>query len=69
MKNKTNQQIVKDIMTNSKFGSLAEIFVMDAIDKLANSVANTKPSDYPKDSFIHPEAWIGLAQEIKEKLK
>lgn len=69
MKRKTNESIVRDIMRNSRFGALSQVFVMDALQKLADAVAASKPKDYPKNSFVHPEAWIGVAKEIQEKLK
>lgn len=68
-KARTNEKIVKDIMTRSKYGALAQMFVMDAINKLANTVAESKPSEYPKNGFISPEAWIGVAKEIQKELK
>jgi hypothetical protein len=69
MKRKTNEQIVRDMMNFSKFGALSQMFIMDALTKHANAVAASTPADYPEGSMVHPEAWIGVAKEISEKLK
>lgn len=69
MKRKTNVQIVKDIMENSRYGALAQVFVMDALHKFSDAVAESELKDYPPGSFVAPEAWIGVAKEIKNKLE
>jgi hypothetical protein len=67
MNGKTNVQLVKEIMENSKYGALAQMFVMDALLKWSDIVSKSKPDDY-KDSFVHGESWIAVAKEIKAKL-
>lgn len=64
----TNVELVTFIMEFSKHGPLAQLFVMDALDKWSKRISNTKPEDYPVDGFIHPESWISVAKEIQEKL-
>ena len=68
-KQKTNVQIVKEIMEFSDFGPLAQMFIIDAITKQAEAVSKTTAKDYPENMMIHPEAWINVAKEIKEKLE
>ena len=71
-KHKTNVEAVTDIMEFSRFGAVAQMFVIDALMKHAALIAKTKPSDYgAKGSvmLVAPEAWIGVAQEIERKLK
>lgn len=71
-KRMTNVQLIKDIMENSKYGPLAQLFVMDALFKLSDAVAESKPEDYTKDGVmlvVNPHSWIGLAKEIQVKLK
>lgn len=65
---KTNEQLIKDIINYSKFGPMAQLFIMEAIGRYANSVSESKPSDYPKSCIVNPEMWIGVAKEIKEKM-
>jgi hypothetical protein len=65
---KTNEDILRDIMNFSRYGALAQLFVIDALTKFANTVAASKPEDYPDNGIVQPEAWIGVAKEIKEKL-
>lgn len=68
-KRKTNVQIVKEMMEKSQYGALSQAFVMEAISRYSEEISKTKPTDYPKNSFIYPEAWIGIAKEIQDKLK
>jgi hypothetical protein len=67
---KTNQQTLKDIMDFSHYGVLAEIFVMDALIKAVRRVSEATPEDLKgmEGTFIPPEAWQGVAREIKDKL-
>lgn len=67
-KPKTNVETVKNLMEFSKYGPLAQLFVMDALVKQAERVAESTPEDYPENSMVNPEAWIGVAKEILEKL-
>lgn len=66
-KPKTNRQILSDIMDHSRFGHLAEIFVMDALAKVAAAVAEADP-EVCDSAMVSGEAWVGVAKEIKEKL-
>lgn len=68
-KRKTNVQIVTDIMNNSEYGALAQLFVMDALTKMSKTISKTQVSDYPPDGFVAPESWIGVAKEIRKKLE
>jgi hypothetical protein len=63
----TNEELVAHMMRFSNFGALSQMFIVDAITKAAEAVANSKPEDYPPERMmmVTPEAWIGVAQEIK----
>lgn len=65
---KTNAQLLKALMTTSRFGSLSEIFIMAAIRKEVERVALLTPADFPDGSWVHPDAWIGVAKEIRDAL-
>ena len=65
---KTNVETITDIMEFSNFGAMAQVFVIDAVTKMAGLVARSKVEDYPENGFINPEAWIGVAKEIEGKL-
>lgn len=67
----TNVEKITQIMEYSEFGALAQIFVMDAVGKLANMVANTPIEELEsmRNGFISPEGWRGVAVEIAEKLR
>ncbi|WP_367188824.1 hypothetical protein [Burkholderia sp. Ed8] len=69
----TNLECLTEIMTFSRYGALAQAFVMDTLSKHAERVA-TVPLDKLQEQFgIHPlisvEAWHGVAQEIHTKLE
>ena len=66
-KQKTNIAFVRDLMEFSQHGALAQLFVLDALSKWADIIANTDPvkCDSP---MISGEAWVGVAKEIKGKL-
>ncbi|ARL59942.1 hypothetical protein [Burkholderia pseudomallei] len=69
----TNLECLTEIMTFSRYGALAQAFVMDALSKHAERVA-TVPLETLQEQFgVHPlisvEAWQGVAQEIHTKLE
>ncbi|MGN8186537.1 hypothetical protein ACTJLD_11200 [Burkholderia sp. 22088] len=69
----TNLECLTDIMTFSRYGALAQAFVMDALSKHAERVA-TVPLDQLQAQFgVHPmisvQAWQGVAREIHDKLE
>ena len=68
---KTNIDVVTEIMNYSRYGALAQFFVMDALLKLSDTVSKATPKEFGKTNAlaVNPEAWIGVAKEIKEKLK
>lgn len=68
MKPKTNIEFLNDAMTFSRFGPLAQVFVMQAVEKYANAVIQAGPEavDSP---MISGEAWVGVAAELKEKFE
>lgn len=67
---KTNVQVVTDLMEFSKYGAMAQLFVIDALSKVAKKVALSPPEAFAsmEGGFINPEVWKGVAREISEKL-
>ena len=63
----TNVEFVTELMEYSPYGGLAQIFIIDAITKYANLVAEAKEAevDHP---MISGHAWIGCARDIKARL-
>lgn len=68
--NMTNIEKITDIMEYSQYGALAQMFVMDAVGKLAKIVAEATEADLEpmKNGFIDPYAWQNVAKEIQVKL-
>lgn len=68
---KTNQHVLRDVMRFSRYGALAELFVMDAVAKQARAVAETSIDtvrDEMRNHIVHPDAWHGVACKINLKL-
>lgn len=69
----TNVECLTEIMTFSRYGALAQAFVMDALSKHAERVATVPLETLQKQFGVHPlisvEAWQGVAREIHTKLE
>lgn len=69
----TNLECVTKIMTFSRYGALAQAFVMDALSKHAEHVARLPLDELHKQfgdqPLVSARAWHGVAQEIHTKLE
>ncbi|WP_441460300.1 hypothetical protein [Burkholderia thailandensis] len=69
----TNLECLTDIMTFSRYGALAQAFVMDALSQHAERVATvplyTLQQQFGVHALISIEAWQGVAREIHTKLE
>ncbi|CAG9257986.1 conserved hypothetical protein [Burkholderia diffusa] len=65
----TNLECITEIMTFSRYGALAQAFVMDALSQHAARVAQTPLSELQVNPMISARAWHGVAQEIHTKLE
>jgi len=63
----TNIEKVTHIMTFSKYGALAQCFVMDALHKWSDLIRKANPDDIT-NGLISGKAWIAVANEIHERL-
>ncbi|MGN6083568.1 hypothetical protein [Trinickia sp.] len=69
----TNLECLAQIMTFSRYGALAQAFVMDALSKQAEHIAQM-PFEQLEEKFgnlpmIGANAWQLVAKEIHEKLE
>jgi hypothetical protein len=64
----TNIEKVQHIMTYSRYGGLAQLFVMDALHKWTDIISKASPEEI-SNGFVNGDAWIGVAREIQETLK
>lgn len=64
----TNVDIVVNIMENSMHGPLAQLFIIEAIQKYADACAVAKVTDFGQMPMIHPQAWINTAKSIQAEL-
>ena len=65
----TNLECVTEIMTFSRYGALAQAFVMDALSQHAARVATTPPDQLQVNPMISARSWHGVALEIHTKLE
>lgn len=66
----TNVEFVTDLMEFSKFGGVAQVFVIDALAKFSKRVAEAAPEEFSDmGGFISGEAWQGVAREIQQKIE
>ncbi|GAB9152791.1 hypothetical protein [Bradyrhizobium diazoefficiens] len=64
---KDNVAFVKELMTHSRYGALAQLFVIDALSKWADKISSVEPAAV-ESPMISGEAWVGVAKEIKDKI-
>ena len=64
----TNIEFVSNLMNFSRYGPLAQVFVIQALTHYSEAVAKADPArvDTP---FVTGDAWVGVAKEIKAKLE
>ncbi|MEX3968770.1 hypothetical protein AB4Y42_42790 [Paraburkholderia sp. EG286B] len=67
----TNLECLTDIMTFSRYGALAQAFVMDALSLHAAHIAAMPPDELKEklNPMLNATAWCGVAQEIHSKLE
>jgi hypothetical protein len=65
-KPETNLEFVARIMEFSNYGPLAQLFVIDALDKWSQKVSEADPADI-ESAMISGHAWVGVAREIQAK--
>ena len=74
-KNLTNVEFVTEMMEFSRYGSLSQVFIIQAIHEFANKVDEKgdamikEEKESSKRLFISMEAWVGIGREIKEKIE
>ena len=67
-----NIEVLADIMRFSKFGALAQLFVIDAVTKAAMKTealgVDGVAKSFGGNLMCYPASWHGVAVEIREKL-
>lgn len=68
----TNVEAITEIMEFSRYGALAQLFIIDALSKQARCVADAPPESFQGEgwqgSMISGTAWQAVAREIADKL-
>lgn len=68
-KTQTNVEFVTNMMDFSKYGALAQLFVLHAIEQTAKIVSEVDPETIDNNALISGHAWVGVAKEIKRKIE
>jgi hypothetical protein len=68
----TNVEAITEIMEFSRYGALAQMFIIDTLGRQARTVADAPPEVFEgegwKNGFVSAQAWQGVAREIAGKL-
>ena len=66
----TNVEAITEIMEFSRYGALAQLFIIDALSKQARAVADAPPEAFEGEGWemVSGKAWQGVAREIADKL-
>jgi hypothetical protein len=63
----TTEKFVLDLMTHSRYGALAQLFVIEAISKWSEIIAEADAAKVD-NGLICGQAWIAVAKEISAKI-
>jgi hypothetical protein len=66
----TNVEAITEIMEFSRYGAMAQMFIIDALNKQARAVADAPPEAFEGEGWemVSGKAWQGVAREIADKL-
>lgn len=65
----SNVELLVNLCEFSRFGALAQVFLMEAIRKYADAVATADPSELgPATPLFNPVAWQGVAADIRKRV-
>jgi hypothetical protein len=67
-KPQTNVEFVTNMMEFSKYGPLAQLFILEAIRNWSELVAKADPVKVDSP-MISGKAWVGVAREINENME
>jgi hypothetical protein len=68
LKLRTNQQIVMELMQSSRFGSMSEVFIVNAIRSYAGTLSQNPEPSSDTSSLIDPRMWHQMAVDTKERI-
>jgi hypothetical protein len=70
MKRQNNVEFVIDMMKFSRYGAMAQLFVLQALDQYSHAVANAPPESFAgSEHLINARTWQGVAKEIAQKME
>lgn len=64
----TNVEFVTELMEFSRYGAMAQMFVIEALAQYSKAVAEAKPESIGAAPFINAATWQAVAREIHDKV-
>ena len=64
-----NQEFLTDMMTFSRFGPMAKVFIMEAVRLHAQAVAVQDPDKADQNSMVSPHWWANVARDITARFE
>lgn len=65
----SNQEFLADLMNFSRFGPLAEVFIMEAVRLQAKEVAAQDPAKADQNTMLSPHLWVNVARDISARFE
>lgn len=67
LKKLNNEEFIAFLMMYSPYGALCQIFIIEAIRKYSEIVAQQEDVKDDPDAIVNPVIWQGIAKDINEK--
>ena len=65
---KTNEDLVRDLMTRSPQGALCQAFVVQALQTYCKQVIEAGPAAFDS-AMLSGQAWVGIAKDIDRRIE
>ncbi len=62
----SNEDLVKDLMTYSPHGSLAQVFIIEAIRKYSKQIIKADPASLD-NALISGATWQAIAKDVEDR--
>ncbi len=66
---KTNTELVDDLMSYSRFGAMAQVFIIEAIRSYSSRIVENGEPEDNKSLFISPVLWYNIAKDVLDRVE
>ena len=67
LKKLNNEEFIAFLMMYSPYGALCQVFIIEAIRKYSEMVAQQENAKDDPDAIVNPVVWQGIAKDIYKK--